>query len=121
MAVPAADVTDITPDNPDDTTELESIESRVQSDTTQLSELARILVVRTQDQAEKATALVRAVAGKRREIEAWFKEPVEAAHRAHKSLTVRHKAALDKLTKPEGAFNVPGCKATTAPVVSARS
>lgn len=84
-----------------DDTQLATIEQQADVDAGSLLAQANALVIDCDEAAEVAADFRNEIIERRKVIEDWFKEPVEAAHRAHKALTTRRGQVLARFTDPE--------------------
>lgn len=80
---------------------VDAIDHEVSAESYSLTKRAELLRVTTAPEAQTASGVLAEIASRRKRIEAWFADPVAAAHRAWKTLTERRAAVLAKFTEPE--------------------
>lgn len=81
-------------------TSLTRIEADAQRDAGLLLTLARQIIVRTPEQAEKANGVLAQITVRQKKIEEWFKDPIADLHSAHKRMTQRRAAAVAIYEQP---------------------
>jgi len=84
-----------------DETQLATVEQQADAEAGSLLQQANALVIDCDEAADVAAEFRNEIVERRKGIEEWFREPVEAAHRAHKALTTRRAEALSRFADPE--------------------
>lgn len=83
-----------------DEKQVATVETQAQTDASEMARNVEAFVVRTAEDADTLASIRGEIQAREKAVSDWFKEPVDAAHKAHKALTTRRAEALAKFSEP---------------------
>lgn len=81
-------------------TEVATIENKAANEANELARDVAAFVIASPEDADTLASIRGEIQARQKAVEDWFREPVEAAHKAHKALTTRRAEALAKFSEP---------------------